>query len=182
MTVVGTSKENQPPTTPTGGTGYDYDPATAFSATEDGWIDFTQSYVTDRKPECGTPRSMYRAKNRETVWYCGWDGYIHAFLNPKIYFSWYADFSGVKIVTDDDIALMAKGEPVQYRPGVRLVKKLNDATVYAVVRDSALRAIPNEAAARALYGADWAKRVDNLQDKFFKYYVIADPIKPTGTR
>jgi hypothetical protein len=155
---------------------YDYDPAEVFARTEGDWIDWTQTLPTS-DPACGLRKTLYKKANVDTVWYCGWDGRLHAFQNPKIYFSWYAGFGNVKIISSAILDALPKGDPVQYRPGVRLIKTPDAPTVYAVDKDWILRPIPDEATARALYGADWAKRVDDVPSAFFTRYRVGERIK-----
>lgn len=166
----------RPPTTPKG-SAYDYDPAAVFTATEGDWIDWTQTFDTST-PQCGLRKTLYKKRFIDTVWYCGWDGRLHAFQNPKIFFSWYAGFSTVKVVSSAILDALPKGDPVQYRPGGRLIKTPSDPRVYAVDKDWVLRLIPDETTARDLYGADWAKRVDDVPAAFFSRYRVGDVIKP----
>ena len=156
---------------------YDYDPAKVFEQSEGDWIDWTQALETS-DPQCGLRKTLYKKRTVDTVWYCGWDGRLHAFQNPKIYFSWYAGFGKVKIVSSAILDALPKGDPVQYRPGGRLIKTPGSPIVYAVDKDWILRPIPDEAAARDLYGADWAKRVDDVPEAFFTRYRVGERIKP----
>lgn len=165
----------RPPTTPKGSS-YDYDPAAVFAQTEGDWIDWTQT-LTTANPECGLRKTLYKKRTVDTVWYCGWDGNLHAFQNPKIFFSWYAGFGDVKVVSSAILDALPKGDPVQYRPGVRLIKTTADPRVYAVDKDWVLRLIPDEATARDLYGADWAKRVDDVPAAFFSRYRVGERIQ-----
>jgi len=110
------------------------------------------------------------------VYYFGADQKRYVFPTDKIYFSWYTDFSGVKTISDADLATYPLGGNVTYRPGVRLVKVTTDPKTYAVASNGVLRWIQSEAAALALYGTDWAKRVDDLPDAFFVNYRIGTAI------
>lgn len=98
------------------------------------------------------------------------------FPNEKIYFSWYADFSQVQTITDAQLASYPIGGNVTYKPGFRLVKVQTDPKVYAVGPGGSLRWLTSEDAARAVYGADWSKRVDDVSDAFFFDYRQGDPI------
>jgi hypothetical protein len=104
------------------------------------------------------------------VYYVGADGKRYVFPNDKIFFSWYADFSSVKKIADDELAGIQIGGNVTYRPGVKLVKIQSDPRTYAVARGGVLRWVKTEAAAIGLYGADWNKKVDDLADAFFVNY------------
>jgi hypothetical protein len=104
------------------------------------------------------------------VYYCGRDGKRYVFPNEKTYFTWFADFKGVQRIPDAQLAALVIGGNVTYRPGVRMVKLQSAPTVYVVDAHGTLRAVPSEAVARTLYGADWNTKVDDLSDAFFVNY------------
>jgi hypothetical protein len=54
------------------------------------------------------------------------------------------------------------GGNVTYRPKARLLKLPSAPTVYQVWRGGTLRAIPDEATAIRIYGADRARRIGDL--------------------
>ncbi|MDO8584020.1 MAG: hypothetical protein Q7R83_02465 [bacterium] len=115
-----------------------------------------------------------------TVYYYGEDGKRYVFPTEKTYFSWYTDFSAVKTVSDSELASYPLGGNVTYRPGTRLVKITTDPKVYAVDKKGTLRWMENETIAKTLYGADWAKKVDDLPDAFFINYVIGAAVVTTA--
>jgi Divergent InlB B-repeat domain len=110
------------------------------------------------------------------VYYCGADGKRYIFVNDKAYFSWYADFSGVKIISDDDLAKIPFGGNITYRPGARLVKIQSDAKVYAIARGGILRWVSSGSIALKLYGANWTKMVDDIPESFFVNYTVGEPL------
>jgi hypothetical protein len=110
------------------------------------------------------------------VYFVGTDGKRYVFPNEKVYFSWYTDFSSVKTITSAELAALPIGGNVTYRPGTRLVKIQTDPKVYAVSSGGALRWIETEAVAKALYGDNWAKQVDDVADTFFVNYKTSEPI------
>jgi hypothetical protein len=57
-----------------------------------------------------------------------------------------------------------------------LVKIQTDPKTYAVDKNGTLRWITSESAAALLYGADWAKQVDDVPDTFFTNYKIGSPV------
>jgi hypothetical protein len=114
----------------------------------------------------------------KAVYYVGSDGMRHAFPNEKVYFSWYADFSN--IVELDSLSQFSFGLNVVYRPGVRLVKFTTSNDVYAVSAKGVLRKITSETLAKQLFGLDWAKKVDDINDAFFSNYTFgADIVNAT---
>lgn len=113
------------------------------------------------------------------------DGKRYVFPNEQTYKSWYKDFSGVKTITDSELAAIMIGGNVTTRPGTSLVKITTDPKVYAVSTGGKLHWVESEAIAKALYGNDWAKRVVDVSDAFFVNYSISSSISsnvhPDGT-
>ncbi len=108
----------------------------------------------------------------KAVYYRGVDGKRHAFPNSRVFFTWYTDFLTVKEVSATEMAASLLGRQVTYRPGVKLVKFTTLNNVYAVARGGVLRWIKTEAAAAALYGVDWNKKIDDISDVFFLDYTF----------
>lgn len=121
----------------------------------------------------------------EALYFLDRDWWRRPFLNQQVYASWYRDFSGVKELTKAEMSEFRIGKPVVYRPGTRLVKIPSVPKVYAVEPGGILRWIQGEAVAQALYGPDWARRVDDVSEAFFFNYregaPIIAPAWPTGT-
>ena len=113
------------------------------------------------------------------VYYCGSDGKRYVFTNDKNYFTWYADFSSVMIISDADLASIQIGGNVTYRPGVKMIKIQTDPKVYAIAHGGVLRHIPSEACAVTLYGATWNKQIDDVSDAFFTNYSVGAAINAT---
>jgi hypothetical protein len=112
-----------------------------------------------------------------TVYYYAKDGKRYIFPNFKTYFSWYANFSTVKKITDSQLGEIPRGNNITYRPGVKMVKIELDPKVYAVDVNGTLRWVKTEVLAKGLYGDDWAKKVDDLPEIFFLNYKIGTPIE-----
>ncbi|MFA6447323.1 MAG: hypothetical protein WCW31_03650, partial [Patescibacteria group bacterium] len=110
------------------------------------------------------------------VYYIGADGKRHAFPNSKVFFTWYADFSGVTVVTASQLASIPLGKNVIYKPGSRMVKFLSLNDTYVVTSGGTLRWVKTEAVATALYGTNWNTMIDDIDDTFFGSYKIGDPI------
>lgn len=114
------------------------------------------------------------------VYFSGHDGKRHAFTNEKVYFSWYADFSGVRTVSASEMAALPLGQNVTYRPGSKLVKFITDPKLYVVGLGGELRWITTESAAAALYGSDWNKKADDISDAFYLDYRFGAQIASTA--
>jgi len=104
------------------------------------------------------------------IYYYASDGKRYVFPNERIYKSWFTDFSGVVMITDEELASIPIGGNVTYRPGIRLIKIESDPKVYAVAQGGILRWITNEQVAKDLYGADWSKLVDDIEVTLFVNY------------
>ncbi len=115
-----------------------------------------------------------------TVYYLGADGRRHAFPHFSVYFTWYCDFSKVKIIPASDLASIPLGKNVTYRPGIRLVKFISVPTVYVVMTGGILRAIPDEKTARIIAGDAWGKTVHDINDAFYLDYQIGAPLASTN--
>jgi len=114
------------------------------------------------------------------VYYYAADGFRYVFPNVKTYKSWFADFSGVITVADEDLAKIPLKGNITYRPGVRMVKIQSDPKVYAVGKGGKLKWVKTEALAEKLYGADWNKKIDDVPDAFFVNYEEGEPIEEEG--
>ncbi len=117
-----------------------------------------------------------KAPDNAAVYYVGTDGKRHAFPNESVYFTWYANFSGIQIMSASDLASIPLGENVTYKPGVRLVKFLTDPKVYAVASGGILRWITSELIAATLYGPDWNQMVDDINDVLYGNYVFGSNV------
>lgn len=110
------------------------------------------------------------------VYYYSQNGKRLVFPTEKTFKTWYVDFSGVKTISDTELAAISLGGNVTYKPGVKLVKITTDPKVYAVSTGGYLRYVANETIAAALYGPDWNTKIDDVPDAFFTNYKIGSPI------
>ncbi|MFA6106492.1 MAG: hypothetical protein WC745_02335, partial [Patescibacteria group bacterium] len=108
-----------------------------------------------------------------SVYYLAGDGKRYVFPNEATFFSWYGDFSSVKTISQSELEALPLGANVTIRPGTKLVKITTNPKVYAVETNGSLVAIPDEATATTLFGANWAKRVVDVPDGFFSNYKIS---------
>ena len=121
----------------------------------------------------------------ETIYYYDRDWFRRPFLNRRVFESWYRDFGGVKEITPAEMASIRLAAPIVYRPGTRLIKIPSVPKVYAVEPGGVLRWVTGEAVAKALYGNDWSKRVDDVLESYFANYregaPLTAPVWPSGT-
>lgn len=112
----------------------------------------------------------------KAVYYVGSDGRRHAFPNEKVYFTWYASFDGIVDLDSAALAGIPLGSNVNYRPGIRMVKFTTLNRVYAVARYGQLRWVTSEAIATSLYGTDWNRKIDDINDAFYTDYTFGADI------
>ena len=145
-------------------TGYSINPLDVASMQKLGYV----FHELVKLPDDRNPATQ----DDSTVYYLGIDGRRHVFPNPSVYFSWYCDYSSVRIISGADLAKIPLGRNVEYRPGLRLVKFPSVATVYLVQTGGVLRPIPDEATAAQLIGSDWNRHVSDISVAFYSDYVI----------
>ncbi|MCA9389653.1 MAG: M23 family metallopeptidase [Candidatus Magasanikbacteria bacterium] len=120
--------------------------------------------------------SLIKSASNSAVYYCGADGKRYAFPNDKVYFTWYTDFSSVTTVSAEQLASAPIGGLVTYKPGSRMVKITSMPNVYHVEKNGVLRWVSTPSLATSMYGADWAKKIDDLNDAFLSSYKIGEAI------
>ncbi|MBI4121890.1 MAG: hypothetical protein HY461_01010 [Parcubacteria group bacterium] len=114
------------------------------------------------------------------VYYIGDNGKRYVFPNEKTYKTWWSNFSAVDTITDAQLAAIAIGGNVTYRPGARLVKITTDPKVYLVGGNGELHPINSEATALDLFGSSWAQKIDDVSDAFFTNYTVSSETIATG--
>lgn len=111
-----------------------------------------------------------------TVYYMGSDGRRHFFPNAKVYFTWFPDFGGVRIVSPSSLAEIPLGANITYRPGVRMVKFESENKVYVVEGGRRLRWIQSESDASSIYGMNWNRNIDDIPVIFYTDYVFGSTL------
>ncbi len=110
------------------------------------------------------------------VYYIGTDGKRHAYTSGRVFLTWYQNFDGVQTVAPQTLSGYPLGKNVTYRPGSRMVKFASLNKVYAITRGASLRWVKTEEVARALYGADWNTKIDDIPDAFYNDYSFGPDI------
>ena len=110
------------------------------------------------------------------VYYYAVNGKRYVFPNEKTYFTWYPDFSKVKIVPIDQMSLIPIGGNVTVRPGTRMLKFQTDTKTYIVTRGGVLRWAKTEDVARGWFGADWNTYIDDVSEAFYVNYTFGEPV------
>jgi hypothetical protein len=109
---------------------------------------------------------LIKGPNSDAVYLIS-DNTKRVFPDAKTFLTWRSDFQDVKQVTVAELDVYPAGKPMAYRAGTKLVTHPNTARVYAVDDTDALHWIPTEQCAKDLYGADWAFRVQDVQESTF---------------
>ncbi len=104
------------------------------------------------------------------VYYIGADGRRHAFPNDRVFFTWYSNFDGVRVLSASELASIPLGANATYKPAMKMVKFTTDPKVYAVSANRTLRWVKTETAATALYGSTWNRQIDDISDSFYTDY------------
>jgi len=110
----------------------------------------------------------------ETIYYLGFDGKLHPFVDLAVYHSWYKDFSKVVYVSNAKIQEYAIGTPVCLRAGTWLVKFPHSPRIYAVEPGCQLRPLRSETEAFVFYGETWQKRIVELSEIQRNFYSVSD--------
>ncbi|MEK7546554.1 MAG: hypothetical protein AAB554_05840 [Patescibacteria group bacterium] len=124
--------------------------------------------------------TLIKRGDHPAVYYLAADGKRYVFPNERTFRTWYADFSGVQTVTASEMAAIAIGGNVTYRPGSRMIKIDTDPKVYAVSRGGILRPLASEAVAASLYGSAWATTIDDIPDAFFVNYAMGAAVNSSS--
>ncbi|MBP6945527.1 Ig-like domain-containing protein [Patescibacteria group bacterium] len=114
--------------------------------------------------------------NDTAVYYYAVNGKRYVFPNEKVFFSWYPDFSRVKIIPNDQMSLIPIGANITYRPGSRMVKFQTDPKTYVVTKGGTLRWAKTEGVARGLFGESWNQYIDDISEGFYVNYRIGTPL------
>ncbi|MDD4995062.1 MAG: hypothetical protein PHW53_01160 [Patescibacteria group bacterium] len=113
---------------------------------------------------------LIKGQSFSSVYYYAENGKRYVFPNEKTYFTWYTDFSEVKIITDAELAAIQIGGNVTYKPGYKMIKITTADKVYAVEGGGVIRWVKTEEAAETLYGLNWNDWIDDVPDGFFTNY------------
>lgn len=119
---------------------------------------------------------LIKMNGLSSVYYLAGDGKRYVFPNEATFFSWYDGFGSVKTISQSELEALPLGANVTIRPGTKLVKITTNPKVYAVESSGSLVAVPDEATATTLFGANWAKRVVDVPDGFFSNYKISSEV------
>jgi len=93
------------------------------------------------------------------------------FPNSEVFHTWYSNFDGVNVLTQTCFNAYTAADSAPYgvgfRPGSVMVKEEVNNTVYAVTPMGVKVALPSEAVATSLYGANWATKVRDINSAWW---------------
>jgi len=115
--------------------------------------------ISYRQLGASIPEGSLIKGQTNTIYYYGYDGELHPFLNSLIYHSWYKDFSNIKYVSNIKLSQYKLGNPVCVRPGTWMIKFKGLPKVYAVAPGCTLYPMLSSAEAYIIYGKNWQKRI-----------------------
>jgi hypothetical protein len=118
------------------------------------------------------PGDLVRCYLCSTVYYYGYDGLRHSFPSELVYRSWYPDFSDILTISAMELSNLPLGRNVTMKPGTWLVKRPDDAKVYAVEPGGILRWLATEDLARRLYGENYNQLVADVAPNFWSDYQL----------
>lgn len=126
---------------------------------------------------------LIRTESSSAVYYLGSDNKKHTFTSDKLFFTWYKDFSSVKVISQSEMLSYDLGANVVMRPGTKLVQfveikgdgtfNVADPKVYAVSTSGAISHIDSAATAVAMFGANWEKNIVAIPNYLFTNYTVA---------
>jgi len=125
-----------------------------------------------------TPTSgdLIKIANNGAIYYIGADNMRHLYVNEATFWTWNTgSWSNIKsngvsevirTISQADFDNLAVGKNVTAKPGAKLVKFENSPKIYTVVSNGKLAPVPDDSAAKQLFGADWSKKIITIQNGF----------------
>lgn len=113
---------------------------------------------------------LIKGQSFTAVYYYAENGQRYVFPNEKTYFTWYEDFEGVKLISDQELASIPIGGNVTYKPGYKMMKITTAPKVYVVEGGGVIRWVKTEQLAETFYGLNWMDWIDDVPDAFFTNY------------
>lgn len=119
---------------------------------------------------------LIKSPSNSAVYYFASNGKRYVFPNDKTYFTWYANFNGVRTISAKALSTIPLGGNVTYRPGRKMIKITTDPRVYVVDQGGVLRHVATEQLAESLYAISWKNQIDDVPDAFFTNYRVGTAI------
>jgi hypothetical protein len=120
---------------------------------------------------------LIKSVQSSTIYYFSSNGGRYIFPTTAIYSSWFADFSSVKTISNEELSAASLSGNVTVRPGklIQFVSmdtpwRVTDAKVYAISQGGILRWVKTADLASAIFGADWEKKIIAVPEVFVTNY------------
>ncbi len=131
-------------------------------------------FITQDNLGCST---LARTSAVSSVYCLMLDGQRLVFPNDVTFFSWFPDFSDIRLYNATDLASYRLTRNATFKPGT-LVKVRTAPQVYVVVDVfGTLRWIPSEERVIELWGPAWAGLVFDVPDEFWTNYTVGQPLE-----
>ena len=142
-----------------------------------GKADITVKEIKIVKINNAPPGSLVKIASLSAVYYLGEDSQRYVFPNERVFYSWYDNFDGVKVISSEDMAKLPLGGLITYRPGTWMVTFVTTADVWTVTQGGVLRKLKDEQMAKDLYGENWNQHIHDINDAFYASYVFGDDLE-----
>jgi hypothetical protein len=131
------------------------------------------SYVPEN-----SKKSLAKLKETGDIYFYSAEGLRYIFPNNDIYKSWFGDYVPVREETIEQMSKSRLKGAVSLKPGT-LTMTESDPKIYLVGNHSTIYSL-TPALLSELFGMDWQKKIVNLPNWFFAYYIQAGSIEVTG--
>lgn len=112
----------------------------------------------------------------ESIYYVAPTMHRYVFPNQATFQTWYpVPAMNVKSIDRESLEAIPLSSNVTYRPGMRIIKFATDPEYYVVSKGGILHAA-STSILKKLYGSDWTKRVDALEEYYRADYTIGTSI------
>ncbi len=120
------------------------------------------------------PGDRVKTAEDSAVYYIGNDERRYRIPDEQTYYTWYERFSGIDIITPEEMGAIPLGGVVTYKPYERLIKQDGVSTVYAVMEHGNIIPIRSQAGAEDHFGLDWPGLVDTIPNMLWGTYTITN--------
>jgi hypothetical protein len=128
-----------------------------------------QSNTNTSQTQIYTDGTLLKSPLHTSVYYYE-NGTRRPFPNAAVYYTWFANFNDLKMITVAQMENIKLGNPMPIKAGTKLLKFPYNPKVYEVTEGNKIKHIPNEATATAKFGKSWAKNVIELPEIYYLFY------------
>jgi len=118
---------------------------------------------------------LIQAENK-SIFYLAKDGKRYIFPNQGTFKSWFGDYTLIRQISNDELFKIPLGGNVFYRPGSKILQTASDPKYYFVNLNGVLSPFDSEYTIKDVYGSDWKKQVEEIENFYFTNYKIGNEI------